>query len=365
MAAEQRRRRVAVALGAVVVVLSAASFLPLVETNAWWVRYLDFPRLQIALALTGALVLYLLAGSRGVGRALVILFGLAALGYHLYKLSPYAPFMPAMAVADAGCEADDRLRVMVSNVRRGNRQAEALLARVAEADPDLLLLMETDAWWDEQLGPLGETFAHAVQHIPQEATYYGMHLFSKRALVGPEFTFEFGPETPAVLTGVALPSGAVVGFKGIHPRPPLFWSQPTTRRDATILSAALEVAGTERPSIVAGDLNAVPWERVTRRAMRLGELLDPRVGRGLHPTYDATSPVVSWPLDQVLYQPGFTLIDFEVLGEVGSDHYPILASLCHRPEAAARQTPPRPEPGDLEEARTSFGAARSMAPGSP
>ena len=362
MAVGTRWSGVAWALGAVVVLLSAVSVLPLIETNVWWLRYLDFPRVQISLALVAALVLFALVHRRGVGRALVILCGLVALGYQAYRLHPYAPFMPVMAVAEDGCEAGDRLRVMVSNVRRGNRQAEAVLARVAEADPDLVLLMETDAWWDERLAPLGEAYPYSVQHLPEQASYYGMHLFSKMELIDPEFTFEFGPDTPAVETGVALPSGAVIGFDGVHPRPPLYWSQSTARRDATILSAALEVAGSGRPSILAGDLNAVPWERVTRRAMRLGGLLDPRVGRGLYPTYDAQSRILSWPLDQVLYQPGFTLMGFEVLGEVGSDHYPVLASLCHRPEAAALQPPPQPLPRDLEEARTSMDAARSDGP---
>ncbi len=359
MAAGRRWSWIAWVLGAVVLLLSAASVLPLIETNAWWVRYLDFPRVQVSLALTAALVLHLLAGSRGVGRALVTLCGLGALGYQAYRLHPYAPFMPAMAIADAECEAEDRLRVMVSNVQRGNRQAESLLARVAEADPDLLLLLETDGWWDERLAPLDGAYPYSVQHIPEDATYYGMHLFSKMELVDPRFTFEFGPETPALGTGVALPSGAVVGFEGVHPRPPLHWSQSTARRDATILSAALEIAGSERPSILAGDLNAVPWERVTRRAMRLGGLLDPRVGRGLYPTYDAESRILSWPLDQVLVQPGFTLLDIEVLDEIGSDHYPFLASLCHRPDAAGRQAPPQPLPDDLEEARASLAAAGS------
>ena len=96
--------------------------------------------------------------------------------------------------------------------------------------------------------------------------------------------------------------------------------------------------------------------------MRLGGLLDPRVGRGLYPTYDAQSWIKSWPLDQVLHQPGFTLLDIEVLGEVGSDHDPFLASLCHRPEAAALQPPPQPLPNDLEEARASLEAAGGDAP---
>ncbi|WP_376742211.1 hypothetical protein [Pseudorhizobium tarimense] len=40
---------------------------------------------------------------------------------------------------------------------------------------------------------------------------------------------------------------------------------------------------------MAGDFNAVPWERVTRRAMRIGDLLDPRIGRGALSTYDTNS----------------------------------------------------------------------------
>ena len=46
-------------------------------------------------------------------------------------------------------------------------------------------------------------------------------------------------------------------------------------------------AGSEEASIVAGDFNAVPWERISWHAMRIGGLLDPRVGRGLYPTYNA------------------------------------------------------------------------------
>lgn len=91
--------------------------------------------------------------------------------------------------------------------------------------------------------------------------------------------------------------------------------------------------------------------------MRLGGLLDPRVGRGLYPTYDAQGWIKSWSLDQILYQPGLTLIDFETLDEVGSDHRPVAATLCHAPADAGRQSPPSVLGDDLEEARTAMAAA--------
>lgn len=339
--------------------LCAVSLAPLAETNLWWVRFLDFPRLQIAAALLVGLAVYLALGG---GRSLLgkLLAGLAvlAIGYHAYKLQPYVPLSPAMTAQ--ACAAEDRLRILVVNVKRDSREADALLETIAAREPDIVLVMETNEWWDRQLAPLDASFAHHLQHVPEEATHYGIHLFSRYPLVEPQIRFGFGPDTPAVLTGVTLPSGDIVELYGIHPRPPLYWSQPSTLRDATILAAALEAGASERPSILAGDLNAVPWERTTRRAMRLGGFLDPREGRGLYPTYDANSAWKSWPLDQVLYQPQFTLLSFERLPGIGSDHYPVLAALCHSPDAADRQSPPAPVSGDVEEAQASMRAAAAL-----
>ena len=42
----------------------------------------------------------------------------------------------------------------MANVLIDNRDASSLLSLVEEIDPDLLLLLETDAWWDRELEPL-------------------------------------------------------------------------------------------------------------------------------------------------------------------------------------------------------------------
>ena len=195
------------------------------------------------------------------------------------------------------------------------------------------------------------------QFIPEDHVAYGIHLFSKRPLVAPEMRFLFDEFTPTVFTGLELEDGSTVQFIGMHPQPP-FWFQPSTMRDAHLLTAGLEARASEAPTIVAGDLNAVPWERVTRRMIRIGGLLDPRIGRGYYPTIGADSAWVSWPLDQVLYEEDFALTGFEVLPAFGSDHYPILAGLCRAPEAAELQEPTAMEDDDLREAEASIEAAR-------
>ena len=340
-----------------------ASFLPLIETNTWWIRFLDFPRLQFATAL-----LVLLAGvaalRSNVGRVgwFICALGVLAVGYHGTKLFPFSGFPSHAAVGLEGCEPDSSLTLMIANVQARNEKANEFLDLVAEVDPDLLLVMETDAWWDRHLSSLQESFPEKEQFIPEGHGAFGMHVLSKLPLISPEFRFLFDAYTPTAVTGVELPSGEVIQFVGVHPHPPLAWSQPTTLRDGSILVSALLARSSTSATIIAGDFNAVPWEPVTRRAARIGGLLDPQIGRGFYPTFSADNVLISWPLDQILFQDEFGLLEFAVLPEFGSDHFPVVARLCHAPASALLQTAPELQSGDLEEAETSIEAARSMDP---
>jgi endonuclease/exonuclease/phosphatase (EEP) superfamily protein YafD len=144
--------------------------------------------------------------------------------------------------------------------------------------------METDQWWDRELSEMTTPFAARRQHIPEDEGDFGMHLFSNIELVSPEFKFCFGAYTPTIVIGFRLPNGEAFQFIGMHPRPPIPPSQSTMFRDAHLLTAALEARASELPAVIAGDLNSVPWDDVTARMLRLGELLDPRLGRGLWTT---------------------------------------------------------------------------------
>lgn len=357
-----RANRVRIGASILILVLmfvgATASLLPLVETNIWWIRFLDFPRLQLAVATTILLTLYILVRRHPVRLELLAVAGtVAALGHHAYKLHPYSMIVRPMAVSQTDCPQDQSLVVMVANVKRDNDRTQAFLDMVNQTAPDLLLVMETDASWDERLSPLSTDFPHAVQNIPKPDSHFGMHLFSKYELVSPEFMFIGGSDTPTVVTQVLLSGGGIIKFIGLHPRPPLGWSQPTTMRDAHLLTAALMAQASELPTIVAGDFNAVPWARVTRRTMRIGRLLDPRVGRGFLATYSAENPLISWPLDHILFQQQFVLQDFTISPDFGSDHNAVIARLCHDP--AVVQSHPALRDNDLVEAEASINAAIS------
>ncbi|SHI36996.1 endonuclease/exonuclease/phosphatase family protein [Wenxinia saemankumensis] len=337
--------------------LSIASLVPLLETNAWWARMLDFPRMQVlGLLVALGIVFAALGGFRRAGFGLFLLV-LAAVIYQGRVLSPYTPLAAKMDPGGAACGPDARLSVLVANVQKSNRHAEAVLQMAAAQDSDVLVLLETSEWWNGALAPLDDRYAHHVQAMPEQAEYFGMHVFSRFELSEAEMRIPFNTDTPLFAGTLRHPAGDIRLF-GIHPRPPQSFDQGTTMRDATLLEAAIEAADDPRPAILAGDWNATPWERTAQRAMRLGRLADPRVGRGPLLSFDANSWWIKWPLDQILWQEGLSLATFQVLPGIGADHYPVRADLCVGGGTGLRLVPPRED--DIEEARTSIAAARPM-----
>ncbi|PWS35044.1 endonuclease [Falsiroseomonas bella] len=340
------------------------TLLPEFQSNAWWIRLLDFPRVQILAVLLALLVLLLaLPGRFAPGNLLAALVTLVSLAWQAVVLFPYSPLSsPRMIAAAPSCPDERRLSVVAVNVQMTNENAERLFAILRRADPDLILLQETDAWWDVRLRALHDQWPHAAQQVTQN--YFGMHILSRHPLRDPQVRHLTGSRNPSIFTGIALPSGDVVRFLGVHPRPPLP-GQSSAERDGQLLAAALAARESKAPVVMAGDFNAVPWDEVMHRTERIGGLQAPRLGRGWLPTYRTGSTIMRWPLDHVLAGPRFTLAALETLPDFGSDHYPILAGFCLVPEAAATQQARPLRPGDLDAARAAVAAARNEAAPSP
>ncbi len=310
----------------IVLLLAALSFIPLIDSNYWWIRVLNFPRLQEAIALLILAVpvgLYFRYFRKMAGLAMI--FIVSALSYHSFVLFPYLPTGSDFPVAE--CSSGSDLSVMVANVKMHNDPDSRLLDLVQQVQPDLLLAMETNSKWDEALAPLGETMPHTISHISD--SYFGIHLFSRLPLESPEIRFMAGQDTPQVVTGVTLDSGETIEFLGVHPRPPVPSQANTTiGRDAVLYQAAILLRERKGTGIVAGDLNATPWETAVKRMRRIGGLQDPRRGYGYVPTFSARSWWMSWPLDQIFHEAGFTTLSLEQLPHFGSDHYPFMGRFC-------------------------------------
>jgi len=326
-----------------------ATLLPLSRYEAWWIRVFDFPRMQICVVSIAALVA--LVVHAGGDRALLVLAAalLACIAYQLAVILPYTPIWRVEIQASGAPPSERSLSLLMVNVLMTNREAGRLAALVQQYRPDVVLAVETDAWWHEQLKPLERDYVFKLAH-PLDNTY-GLLLYSKLELVDPEVRFLLKPDVPSVRTRMRLRSGELVTFYGVHPEPPgPTEADSSTPRDAELVVVAREVAATSGPALVAGDLNDVAWSHTSRLFRRISHLLDPRIGRGMFNSFHAGHRLLRWPLDHVFVSSDFLLRDIRRLPAFGSDHFPILIALDHVPRAVAVHDEPEADRDDHAEA---------------
>lgn len=327
-----------------------ATLLPLLRHDAWWIRVFDFPRLQVVLGGAALLLAYWLGVERA-GPAQWVLFGAlgAALLYQLARIAPYTPLWRREVKSAERPGAERSVALLVANVLMDNRNAAGLLEIVRRTDPDLVLTVETDRWWDEQLRPLAAHYPYAVRE-PLPNTY-GMLLYSRLELIEPEVRYLVEDGIPSVHAGVRLRSGERVALHCLHPKPPAPQeSGQTTERDAELLLVGRAVAERERPTIVAGDLNDVAWSYTTRLFQKTSGLLDPRRGRGMFNSFSARTPLLRWPLDHVFHSSDFHLVKLARCDDFGSDHFPVYVALQLDGRAPLEQPEPHADAEDVQAA---------------
>jgi endonuclease/exonuclease/phosphatase (EEP) superfamily protein YafD len=328
-----------------------ATLLPLSRCEAWWVRGLDFPRLQLAvLALALLLAGLWLAPGRGIPGWLALLACAACLAYQAWWVAPYTRWH-RREVQAAGAVGPGRcLTILNSNVLTSNRNADALLALVRRERPDILVTLESDTWWQARLDTLANDYPHALK-CPLD-NLYGMHVYSRLPLEEGSIEYLVEEDVPSMHALVRLPCGRGVRVHFLHPAPPSpTENEASGERDAELVMVARSVQQASCPVVVTGDLNDVAWSETTRLFRKISGLLDPRVGRGMFNTFHADHAWLRWPLDHLFHSEHFTLVRIARLPHIGSDHFPLLATLALEPAQAEVQEGISPDAEDRALAR--------------
>lgn len=329
----------------VAVVLIVMTVLPITHLRQWWVRGCDFPRLQIAFGIV-VVLLWQLAWSTGGGSssapsALWAIALAGCLGWQLWWIWPYSE-LHAQEVLPATPEQREHrpsLRVITSNVLMENRDASRLLAHVRREVPDVLVTLESDAWWQEQLDALDD-YPHRIA-CPLD-NRYGMHVYSRLPLHDATIDFLVEDDIPSMAAFVELADGERVRLHVIHPTPPAPGENPrSTERDVELLMLARRLEDCDDPIVVTGDLNDVAWSATTQLFRRRSGLLDPRVGRGMFNTFHAWHWYFRWPLDHMFVSSHFRLRDVRRLEPIGSDHFPVLFDIALGRELELESHPDR------------------------
>lgn len=335
-----------------------ATVLPLVRRDEWWIRIFDFPRLQITVLLGITFAGYLAVREEpGPAEQFFLATLTLAFLYQAYRMYPYTPLCRKQVQPSKCATEVSTVSLLFANVLQTNRRSEDLRRLIREQDPDVVLAVETDAWWERELRELQRTHPHFVLQ-PQDNTY-GMLLYSRLELRDPHVKFLIEKDVPSIHAQLRLRSGQEVALRCLHPRPPAPQeSDRSTERDAELLVVGKEIKAKQTPAIVLGDLNDVAWSHTNDLFRVMSGLLDPRVGRGFFPTFNANWPLIRFPLDHVFHSRHFRLIEFRRLRGWGSDHFPVFVKLSFEWDAPLEQEQPHAAPEQREEAEEKIEEAR-------
>lgn len=317
--------------------------------TAWWVRAFDFPRLQFAVVLCILLAAQLWFVPKDHGLFwLLLLSTLTCLAYQLWWITPYTPLVPVKVKDSSQRRPTHKLAIMTANVLMANRNSEELLQLVSDTEPDLLVTLETDQWWQTQLDELQDRYPYTLK-CPLD-NLYGMHVYSKLPLHDGQIEYLVEDDKPSMHACVELPGGRRVRVHFLHPAPPSPTENETSlERDAELLVIGKSVADICEPVVVTGDLNDVAWSPTTLRFKKISGLLDPRIGRGLFNTFNAKWWCLRWPLDHVFHSGHFTVAELARLPAFGSDHFALYIKLYLEDEEQDNGLQADQE--DLEEAK--------------
>lgn len=314
-----------------------ATVLPLSQHTHWIFRAMDFPRLQIMAFSAALLIITILFLDVQQALTLMLFFVTAfCFIWHLWWILPYTPLWSKEVKSCNEYKAERALSIITSNVLTPNRNVEALIKLVKKHKPDILVTLESDQWWEEQLKVLESVMPFTVK-CPLD-NLYGMHLYSKLPLHDQEISFLVEKDVPSIHVSIELRTGDRVRAHFVHPAPP----SPTentesAERDAELIVVARSVDKSKQPVIVSGDLNDVAWSSTTRLFRKISGLLDPRIGRGVFNTFHVKYPLLRWPLDHLFHSDHFTLHSIQRLPSIGSDHFPLFTSLSYTPKKGASQ----------------------------
>ncbi|MFO7605868.1 MAG: endonuclease/exonuclease/phosphatase family protein [Desulfurivibrionaceae bacterium] len=307
----------------------AFTLMPFWRYEAWWVRVLDFPRMQIFLL--GMLLFLLelavldLSQPATWGLLTVILLCLIILTWWII---PYTRLYPVEVQSAENADPRNSIGILTANVLTPNRNVDGLIDIVRESRPDVFVTLESDGWWQSKLDVLESEYRYTIKY-PLD-NLYGMHMYSKLPISESRIEFLVEDDVPSIHTTIRLPSGNKIRIHFLHPAPPSpNENDGSSERDAELVIVARIVAESELPEIVAGDLNDVAWSATSRLFKKISGMLDPRVGRGMYNTFHADYWFMRWPLDHLFHSNHFTLSRIQRLRGFGSDHFPLFTKLVY------------------------------------
>lgn len=272
--------------------------------------FVNFPVQYAAGLLISGLLLFFASRHR-----LAVTFLLAA-GWNLSQVLPV--YLPAEQVNDTPAT----FRIVSSNVLTSNSQKELTLETLKQTSADVIFMFEIDERWETASTTLHESYPHHFTHPQQDN--FGLACFSKQEFRRIELLRFDDWEIGALLVELEF-ENQIVTILAAHPLPPMRSHLAQQRND--YLSKLADLASKRERVVIVGDLNAAPYSPYFRKLLAEANLRDSRQGFGIQASWPADRWLLRIPIDHCLVSQDISVLDRQLLPNVGSDHLPIQIDL--------------------------------------
>ena len=278
----------------------------------------SFAHFRVHLAVLMILcALPLLLGALRREGLVAIAFGLAAI-----TTATGATFLPGLRPLHAAfaprVDNEPVYRLLQMNLRFNNPEPEKFLSLVGRVRPDVITLDEVSDMWSDKIALLFPTYPHRI--VCTMGNYAGgVAILSLRP-------FAEGTEGRCIDGGTFATAhldfgGRPLEIGALH----MHWPWPFDQ-SIQIDAIAGDLANLSENTLLAGDLNAVPWSTTAARIAEAGALrqIGPIGVTWLYRRLPEFLRFAGLPIDQVFAKGGVRIHSATTLNPAGSDHLPVL-----------------------------------------
>lgn len=240
-------------------------------------------------------------------------------------------------------ESAPRIKILQANVNSRNRLFPKLLELVNKHKPDIICVQELSGAWDsfltEKLQPAG--YSYKIVRVREDN--FGIGMYSKLKMESSQIVESTGVETKHFPVPGAFATFKIgdqtVSVMTVHPLPPVTEETFASRNEEFAAINAARDSKIKDPFILSGDLNCSPWSYYFNKLTERSKVKNTALGYGLQPTWPTDVLPLRIPIDHVLASKELVTTSYQVLGDCGSDHFPVLVEMALTPAAAADEKP--------------------------
>jgi endonuclease/exonuclease/phosphatase (EEP) superfamily protein YafD len=222
------------------------------------------------------------------------------------------------------------VKIMTYNMLKDSTNVSDLIAFVESRKPDIVSLQEVGLGGREAVERLKSIYPYfEVEH--RQLALFSRYPITVLDVSKAKSASDSRLEPTRIIAEIAMPDGKPLRFINVH----LGWPAPARRfqrRELDWLIGMMAGAGHAR-TILAGDFNSTPYSHEFRRFEAAIPLKRATIGLPSYPTPHAVGsmpvaiPFAFLPIDHVFAGDGLTVDAVERGPFLGSDHYPVLATL--------------------------------------